>query len=458
MLFHSQVFILGFLPIVLMAYFAFAERPAARQWWLIAASLFFYAWWDVRFLPLIVAQGLLSWFFAELHFRLRSNWPLRLAIVANLLVLGLFKYVDFFVTVLEDASGLTFARSGLILPIGISFYTFQIVSYLIDALRGSAPRYDVRRFSLFVVFFPQLIAGPIVRHDEIIAQFDRSPLREGWAERLSRGLALFVLAAAVKVLIADRLAAEVDPLFAAAGTTVPDAATSLLAALGFALQIFFDFAAYSEMAIGLALAMGFHLPRNFAQPYRAASLQDFWRRWHMTLSRFLRDYLYIPLGGSRHGAARYVFAAMSTMALCGLWHGAGWNFIIWGVLHGAGLVVSRSWGALKMPVPVAAGWLLTFAFAVATFVVFRASDLATAGNIFSGLSGAAGYGKLWETGQIALVAAALALALQPVTLQDVAERWFVPDRRIAAVLAVLAIFIVLEVGAGQPQSFIYFQF
>ncbi len=458
MLFHSQVFILGFLPLVLLSYYGLARHAIWRQWLLIVASLIFYAWWDFRFLPLIVGQCLFSWLLSELHFRSGARWPLWLAIVGNLGALATFKYLDFFISIVEDATGLVLPKSDLILPIGISFYTFQIVSYLIDALRGTAARYGVRHFSLFVVLFPQLIAGPIVRHNEIIAQFDYDPLREGWEERICRGLALFFVAAGAKVFIADPLAGVVDPVYISAASNVPTFWDALLGALGFSLQIFFDFAAYSEMAIGLALMMGLSLPRNFDQPYRSTSLQEFWRRWHMTLSRFLRDYLYIPLGGSREGVARYLMAIIVTMGLCGLWHGAGWNFVIWGLLHGAGLIVCRAWKELGLVMPNLLGWLITFVFVVLLFVVFRAPDLATVENLFLGLSGFGEMGVVWDTKTVILVLVGSALAFAPFTFQQLVERWLHPDRRVAVALAALAVYVVLEVGKGQPKSFIYFQF
>lgn len=458
MLFHSQVFILLFLPFVLAGYYALARRTAVRQWFLIAASLLFYGWWDVRFLPLIIAQAVVSWLLVALYLRVRIKGLMPLAIAANLAVLGLYKYLDFFISIAEDVTGLTFPKAELVLPIGISFYTFQIVGYLIDVWRGEAIQYSLRRFVLFVVLFPQLIAGPIVRHNEIIWQFDADPLRQGWAERLSKGLALFFCAAAAKVLLADGLAAQVDPVYATAAGGVPSFYDAALGALGFSLQIFFDFAAYSEMAIGLALMLGLALPVNFAQPYRAASIRDFWRRWHMTLSRFLRDYLYIPLGGSRQGYGGYLIAVLVTMTLCGLWHGAAWSFVIWGVLHGVGLAVCRAWAQAELPMPAPLGWALTFLFVMALFVIFRAPDLNTAFNIYQGLFGAGGRGDAWSREVIALVAIAGALALAPMTFKEAIDRWLKPARWVAVSLALLAVYIVLEVGKGQPKSFIYFQF
>jgi alginate O-acetyltransferase complex protein AlgI len=457
-LFHSQAFLLGFLPITLGLYYWVAQDLKKRQYLLIAASLIFYGWWDIRFVPLLLGQVVLTWGLVGIHFRTGARWPLRFGICANLTVLGLFKYVDFLFGVLEQAFSLSFPRAALILPIGISFYTFQVVSYLVDVLRGDAPYYELRRLTLFVVLFPHLIAGPIVRHNEIIPQFASDPLRPGAAERVCRGLALLVIGIAGKVLVADNLAGIADQVFAAVEHDVPTFSDSAAGTLAFALQVFFDFAAYSDMAIGLALMLGFHFPLNFDQPYRSTSLRLFWRRWHMTLSRFLRDYVYIPLGGSRQGAACYVFAALVTMGLCGLWHGAGWTFVLWGLGHGIGLVVSKSWADARLPMPPLLGWLLTFLFAVLLFGLFRATDLASAWRLWAGLVGAGGAGQMWSVSTSAPLLVGCVLALQPLTPRDALNRWLIPTRAWATALAGIAFYAVLLVGVGQPKSFIYFQF
>lgn len=342
MLFHSQEFILLFLPVAVGVYYALASRQAAREWWLIFASLVFYGWWDIRFVPLLTGQTIATWLLAELAIRKGWRWPLWFAIAANISVLGLFKYLDFGATILEQVTGIGFAKASLILPIGISFYTFELVSYLADRLRGTAPRYSLRVFGLFIALFPHLIAGPIMRHNEIIPQFAYDPLRTGLYERIGRGMILFLIGFIEKFFIADQLATIVDPVFAEATQTVPAFSLASAGALAFALQIFFDFAAYSNMAMGIGLMFGFMLPVNFNVPYRAVNLRDFWRRWHITLSRWLRDYVYIPLGGSREGVAVYIWATLATMGLCGLWHGAGWTFILWGFGHGIG-----SWSAVS---------------------------------------------------------------------------------------------------------------
>ena len=458
MLFHSQLFLLAFLPTTLAFYYCFAGHAKTRQWLLIGASLVFYGWWDIRFVPLLVAQVLTTWFMAGLHFRSCSRWPIWLAIGINLSVLGLFKYLDFLVSIAEQAVGVALPRAGLILPIGISFYTFQLVSYLVDVQRGEAPRYELRRLTLFVVLFPHLIAGPIVRHNEIIPQFACDPLRPGAAERVSRGLALLVVGVCAKVFLADSLARIADPVFVGAERSVPTLSEALAGLFAFALQIFFDFSAYSDMAIGLALMMGLQFPLNFNQPYRATDLRQFWRCWHMTLSRFLRDYVYIPLGGSRGGSGRYVLAALGTMGLCGLWHGAGWTFIIWGLVHGAGLVVCRFWRNANLPMPPLLGWLLTFSFAVVLFGLFRATDLASAYRLGVGLLGGGEVGQLWTSRTFVPLLVGSALALIPWTSKELLDRWLVPARLSAAALAAAAFYAVLVVGEGQPKSFIYFQF
>jgi D-alanyl-lipoteichoic acid acyltransferase DltB (MBOAT superfamily) len=355
MLFHSQEFILLFLPVAVGIYYALARHPSARQWWLIAASLVFYGWWDIRFLPLLIGQTLVTWLIVELAIRKDWRWLLYFAIVANLSVLGLFKYLDFGASILQQVTGREFAKASLILPIGISFYTFELISYLVDRLRGTAPRYGIRVFGLFIVLFPHLIAGPIMRHNEIIPQFAYDPLRRGLYERIGRGLVLFLIGFVEKFFIADQLAPIVDPIFAEAALVVPTFSLAGAGALAFALQIFFDFVAYSNMAMGIGLMCGLMLPVNFNVPYRALNLRDFWRRWHITLSRWLRDYVYIPLGGSREGVAVYIWATLVTMGLCGLWHGAGWTFVLWGLGHGIGLLVCRFWQRYGPPLPANCG-------------------------------------------------------------------------------------------------------
>ena len=457
MLFHSQEFVILFLPLAVVVYYALAKHQVAREWWLIAASLAFYSWWDIRFLPLLVGQTVATWLLAELAIRKGWRWPLQLAIVASLSVLVLFKYIDFGANIVEQVTGLEFARASLILPIGISFYTFELICYLADRLRGKAPRYNLRVFGLFIALFPHLIAGPIMRHNEIIPQFSFDPLRKGLFGRIGRGVILFFIGFIEKFFIADALAPLADPAFNKAADSVPVFSQALAGTLAFALQILFDFVAYTDMAIGIGLMFGLVLPMNFNVPYRAVDLRDFWRRWHMTLSRWLRDYVYIPLGGSREGTAIYLWATLVTMGLCGLWHGAGWTFILWGFGHGIGLIICRFWQRYGMPLPTFAAWTLTISYVVLLFVLFRAPDLATANRIFLGLLGEGGAGTLWTfaTAWPILLAGTLALIKIPSFELAMAVR---PTWQTATALVAIAVFCVLEVGHGQPQSFIYFQF
>jgi len=343
-----------------------------------------------------------------------------------------------------------------VLPIGISFFSFQLISYLVDLRRGDAPLYPLRPFALFVLVFPHLIAGPIVRHNELVPQFALDPRRPGLAQRFAIAGALFALGLTKKVLLADHLAPVVDSLF---GKAVHQALTfgeAWTAALAFTFQLFLDFSAYTEMAIGIALMFGLLLPENFRQPYLATSMRDFWRRWHISLSNFIRDYLYIPLGGSRRGEVRYVVATILTMAICGLWHGAGWTYVAWGVWHGIGLVVCRYWMRLERPLPTPLAWLVTMLFVIAGWVVFRAVDFTSAGSILQSMAGLNGFTGKLEWWRLILGAAAVSLFMPSAhTLKD---RYIFPHPLLAFVVAIFAAICVLEIGKGAPTPFIYFQF
>ncbi|GGE49912.1 alginate O-acetylation protein [Agaricicola taiwanensis] len=454
MLFQTQVFVLGFLPLVLALYYLLAHRLVAREWVLIVASAIFYGWWDIRFLPLMVGQTIVSWAAARMAGP-GHGLLLPLAIAGNLLILALFKYADFAVASIETILATDLPRSPLILPIGISFYTFHLVTYLVDLRRGEAPVYGLRRMLLYVMYFPQLVAGPIIRQSEIMWQFDLDPLRPGCAERIGRGAALFVLGLAKKIFIADKLAPVADNAFATATQTVPLFGEAWSGSFAFAFQLFFDFSAYSEMAIGIGLMMGLRLPDNFNVPYRARNIQDFWRRWHMTLSRFFRDYFYIPLGGSRSGPVRYVLATMATMTLCGLWHGAGWTFVVWGLLHGIALVLCRGWSFTGIRMPGIASWALTMTFVFAGWVIFRAVDFESASRMFAGLGGAGGWGggKSW-----ALIGLAAAISMIGPSATIFTSEKLRPRLGYAMAAGILLTAAVLEVGTGQPVTFIYFQF
>ncbi len=457
MLFNSTIFILAFLPLTLLAYYLAAGSRRVRLAVLCLASVVFYAYWDVRFVPLLAVSATANWLLVQAFARRGASILPVAGVALNLAVLGLFKYADFFAGSLLFVGGQTFDGFNIILPIGISFFTFQQISYLVDLRRGEKRIYGFLEYFLFVTFFPQLIAGPIVRHNEIISQYDADPrVPEVW-ERLSRGFVLFLIGLFKKVVLADQLALIADPLFEKAGGTALSLAESWAADLAFTLQIYFDFSGYSDMAIGLGLMFGFRLPRNFEAPYRATSIREFWRRWHMTLSRFLRDYLYISMGGNRHGRLRQVGAVVVTMLLGGLWHGAAWTFVAWGGLHGAALALNAEWKRRGAAMWAPIGWCLTILFVMVTWVLFRAPDFTTAGDMLLSMvgvngMGSAGFDDAW------LLAAGSVVALfgvqsHKIAFAEVRPRWWM-----AAGTATALVFVLIMIGGAPQNEFIYFQF
>lgn len=469
MLFHSQEFLLLFLPVALVGWYAAAGRKEVRVAWMIAVSLVFYAYWDVRLLPLLVLSILANWGLAALAYGKPGGERLRrfaapLGIVFNLFILGIFKYADFVADSVAFILGQPHDPWGIVLPLGISFFTFQQISYLADLRKGTAPVYRLSDYALYVSYFPQLIAGPIVRHDELIHQFDAYPKRDGLSERLVRGAALLLIGVAKKILLADVFAEQADPIFAhAEGGGVIGFADAWMGAAAFGLQIYFDFSAYSDMAIGLAMMAGIRLPENFNAPYRAVSLVEFWRRWHMTLSRFLRDYLYVSMGGNRAGRVRQALALTATMLLGGLWHGAAWTFVVWGGLHGVGLVVSHFWGKTGISIGRPLSWAITIVFVFWTWVMFRAETMGGAMTFWTsmlGLNGDAGsvpnhFADLSGGGW--LLVGALIATVGP-TSQSVAFTHLRPVRGLATAAALIAVFLIFRLGGGTNQEFIYFQF
>jgi alginate O-acetyltransferase complex protein AlgI len=459
LLFSSQLFVLLFLPLALALYHALAGDYRARLWALTLASFAFYGWWDLRFLPLLIAAITLNWGLGHVYMRLgRPRWLIVAGVAFHLLLLGFFKYANFFADALGAFTGIEHQRWSIVLPLAISFFTFQQISYLVDLKRGTAPPYTWLEYTAYIVFFPHLIAGPIVRHNELIGQFAQAPHRDGALEMAARGLLLFTLGLVKKVFFADELAGLADPVFDAAfAGSAPQPANAWLAALAYSLQLYFDFSAYSDMAIGLGAMFGLRLPLNFDEPYRATSIRDFWRRWHMTLSRFLRDYLYIPLGGSHRGPLATAVIVMTTMTLCGLWHGAGWTFITWGALHGLAIVGSRAWALTGIRLPAVAGWALTMLFVIIGWVLFRASDFDAAALVLAGMAGQGATSGVPAEGWILIAIGAACAVFGPTNIAW-AEQKLAP-RAWVAVLGGFALFVVtLRVGQGRGLDFIYFQF
>ncbi|MGV6872315.1 MBOAT family O-acyltransferase [Pseudochelatococcus sp. B33] len=456
MLFNSFAFLLAFLPCALALHFA-AERYAP-QWrlpLLAVLSFAFYGYWDWRFLPLLGISILVNWWVAHAFGHLGRRALIWGAIAVNLLVLGVFKYTDFVLGLAADLTGEPLTPLALALPLGISFFTFHHIMYLTDLKARRAPQLGLLRYTLYIAFFPQVLAGPLVRWSEIVHQFDERPYqRPDAAERFARGLMLLTIGLVKKVFIGDPLSVYVNPAYEAAANGAVSTAAAWQATLAFPFQIYFDFSGYTDMALGIALMFGIVLPQNFETPYRATSLQDFWRRWHMTLSRFLRDYLYVGMGGNRHGLAVQLFALFMTMALGGLWHGAGLTFIVWGMAHGVGLATGALWRRAGLPMPPVVGWALTFAFLALTFILFRAPTFEVAGTMFEALfgSGVAGEPFKWRT-----VALAALVALVGPTAWTFTQR-LPPARWVAVLTAVVFVIVLFKIGDDANYEFIYFQF
>ncbi|WP_137126451.1 MBOAT family protein [Roseomonas sp. HF4] len=461
MLFNSQALVLGLLPLALAGWYL-APTRGARQAWVILASLAFYAFWDIRFVPLLVGLTLANWLVARAHAGRPSGPWASLGIAMNLGVLAWVKYANFIADNVAWALGGRHDGWSIILPLGVSFYVFQKVSYLVDLKRGQAKVYTLSDFFLFVCFFPQLVAGPLVRHNEVIWQFAQPPRRPETAETLARGFVLFTIGLVKKVGVADTVAPVADAAFgraAAAGQALASS-DAWLGTLAYTLQIYFDFSGYSDMALGLALMFGLRLPANFDAPYRSASIREFWRRWHMTLSRFLRDYLYVPLGGNRSGAARQAVNVVLTMLLAGLWHGAAWTFVAWGGLHGLALAVNAAWHRAGLRMPWVLGWALTMLFVMAGWVLFRAPDFATAARMFEAMATlplARGAVAMDTTQTVALLGGCAAALLGPASQVFALDR-LRPHPWVGAAVGVVLFLMLLLVGGRVPNEFIYFQF
>lgn len=399
MLFNSVEFLFVFLPLVLWLFHLAQTRLSvdAAIKVLVVASLFFYGWWQPVYLLLLVSSMLLNFYLAKLIYRYRSKALMMLAVVLNLSSIVYYKYANFLVGNLSLLLQQNWQFEQLLLPLAISFFTFQQIAYVVDVYRKGEIEHNIMNYMLFVTFFPQLIAGPIVHHGSMMPQF-ADPNRLGVkATNVAVGISIFAIGFFKKTVLADGAAVYANPLFQAvdAGQLTPGFFEAWGGALAYTGQLYFDFSGYSDMALGLGLLFGISLPLNFNSPYKALSITDFWRRWHMTLSQFLRDYLYIALGGNRRGKFRRYINLFLTMLLGGLWHGAGWNFLIWGALHGGYLVVNHAFSAVKtqfvwrLPkgISIVLSWLLTFVAVVVGWVFFRATTLDGAFTILAGMAG-----------------------------------------------------------------------
>lgn len=399
MLFNSIEFIFIFLPIVALGYFALGKRSSdAAIVWLVAASVAFYSWWDPRYLLLLLGSVGFNYLVGKcIRGSRHAPYWLAVGIVTNLGLLGFYKYANFFVDNLTALTGVEFALQRVILPLGISFFTFTQIAYLVDVRHREDQEYSFPKYLLFATFFPHLIAGPILHHKEIMPQFDDARNFNPNAQHIAEGLAFFALGLAKKILLADNIAPYAGDIFEAARTGTVSFFEAWQGALSYTLQLYFDFSGYCDMAIGAALILGIRMPVNFDSPYRATSIIEFWRRWHITLSRFLRDYLYIPLGGNRSGAAQGYLNRLTVMVLGGLWHGAGWTFVAWGALHGSYLLINHAWrSAIATPFEPNLAirvvyWTMTFLGVVFAWVFFRAENMASAMSMIHGMLGFNGF-------------------------------------------------------------------
>lgn len=388
MLFNSYIFILVFLPAVLIIYFLlnrFYFKYSLE--FLSICSLIYYAFWKFSYLYIIVLSIILNYTIFKLLKKKKNikNLIIVIGIIGNLSVLIYFKYIDFILVNINQYFGTNVNYLNVVLPLAISFFTFQQIAFLVDTYKGKIDECNFKKYLLFITFFPQLIAGPIVHHGEIIPQYENKLNKIINYENLLRGIILFSIGLFKKVFIADNLSVIVAQGFD--GGITLNIIEAWITSLSYTLQLYFDFCGYTDMAIGIALMFNINLPNNFNSPYKSLNIQDFWRRWHMTLSRFLRDYIYIPLGGNKNGYSIQIFSVIVTFLIGGIWHGAGWNFIIWGILHGCSLSLYLIWNKFDLRLNSVISWFLTFNFLNITWVIFRSKTLEDALNILKSMMG-----------------------------------------------------------------------
>lgn len=404
MLFNSYEFLLGFLPLTFFIFFALARvNQKLPAYWLFLASLAFYGWWNPIHVPLLLASitfnfivgSTISGFRLEKKHR-HAQHLLWFGVIADLTLLGYFKYANFLISSAAAVLNQQWSIEQIALPLGISFFTFTQIAFLVDAYRGEVKEKNLGHYGLFVTYFPHLIAGPVLHHKQMMPQFSALETYRFSYKNIAIGSTIFSIGLFKKVILADGIARFGAPVFSAAKSGAQlGAFEAWCGALAYTLQLYFDFSGYSDMAIGLSRLFGIRLPLNFNSPYKAANISDFWRRWHMTLSQFLRDYLYISLGGNRRGTVRRYINLFITMVLGGLWHGAGWTFVIWGALHGLYLCTNNAWQALRRRLTSRAvstterrlGQAITFLSVVIAWVFFRASDLNSALRVLDAMQG-----------------------------------------------------------------------
>ena len=499
MLFTTATFVFLYLPAVLLGYFALGLRSAPlAAAWLFVASVFFYGYWMPEFTLLLLGSvavnfaigGRIGKAFSAGNPGRRpppaSRW-LTAGIVFNLGLLGYFKHANFFIDNMNVALGTDWAPGRIVLPIGISFYTFTQIAFLVDTWQGKVKEYRPVHFGLFVTYFPHLVAGPVLHHAQMMPQFASPAVYRFDSGRFFAGTAIFCIGLFKKVVLADGVAPYADAVFSPVDrlAAIPSFDEAWLGVLAYTFQLYFDFSGYSDMAIGLSWMFNIRLPFNFDSPYRATSISDFWRRWHISLSTFLRDYLYVPLGGNKKGTIRRYVNLAATMVLGGLWHGASWSFVLWGALHGAYLMLNHFFRAVCERLGWSAAlassrsftlvsWALTFLAAVMAWVFFRAETLPGALRMLGSMWGAASVGGdvlLWNAGLSKAVGFGWCLVLAciaflPHNSNAIGERilsWFERSEAGrfafgAAALVMVALLVVVNTARDSVSAFIYFNF
>lgn len=476
MVFSSYIFVLAFLPCVLVGYYLLSRlhNPYPQRIFLVLSSLFFYGYFEPKYLTIILGSIAVNFAVASLSLRCKSKTAKRIllsvSVIFNVLLLGYYKYFDFFASSINALASTQITLRKILLPLGISFFTFQQLSFQIMVYRSEKHKLNFVNYSLFVSFFPQLVAGPIVRYDEFVPQLDKPDIRQFNIDNLALGLFTFTLGLFKKIIIADTVSVIVDNGFNANSSL--GLLPAWVCALGYTFQIYFDFSGYSDMAIGLGKMFNIELPINFDSPYKSSSISDFWKRWHITLGKSLSEFVYIPLGGNRHGRARKCLNLFLTFLVSGIWHGAAWTFVAWGVAHGAARVFEEIFQSVLNKIPKLIRTAFTFLFVCMAFVLFRAESFSQAIKIYRGTLNLSSFGisqfrSIISDGIIGLpngIAVVLTLSIILICFllvfrsKSTAEltREFNPTPARAAVCAVLLIASII--GMSRSAVFIYFNF
>jgi len=461
MLFNSYSFILIFFPLTFLVYSILnrSKLTIASRVWLACASLFFYGWWNPAFFPLIlisIAGNYATACSIQRYVKrpkLNKKMILIIGLCFNLLLLGYFKYFNFFISNLNNVLPIKFSVAEIILPLGISFFTFTQIAYLVDVYRGIAKEYSLLNYTLFVTFFPHLIAGPIIHHKEMMPQFDSIKNKLLNRKNIFAGSFLFSVGLFKKLILADTF--RIWANYGFNGNVHLTMIEAWVVSLSYTFQLYFDFSGYTDMALGASLFFNIKLPANFNSPYRALDVQDFWRRWHMTLSRFFRDYVYIPLGGNRRSMPRSYFNILVTFIIGGIWHGAGWLFMLWGFLHGIANMISRWAKTLNIKLNMFVAWFLTFNFINLTWVIFRSKDMGTAMNILSSMFDLSKKGSSISSLAFLFILAGFVITLGFKNSNEITQK-VTPSYRWAALIGLL--FGLSMLFMTRRSEFLYFQF